>query len=58
MRMDIRGASSGKLAGKRVAVKDNVQVAGVPMTNGSELIRGFVPSEDATVISRLLDAGE
>ena len=30
----IKGASSGKLAGKTVAIKDNVCVAGVPMSNG------------------------
>ena len=48
---------SGKLAGKRIAVKENIQIAGVPMSNGSELLRGFVPTEDATVITRVLDAG-
>lgn len=47
----------GPLAGLRVAVKDNIAVAGVPMMNGSETVRGFIPSADATVITRLLDAG-
>ena len=57
-RTDISGASTGgKLAGKRIAVKDNIQIAGVPMWNGSNLVRGFVPTEDATVVSRILDAG-
>ena len=56
-RTDIRGSGDGKLQGKRVAIKDNVQVAGVPMTNGSELVRGFVPTEDATIVTRILDAG-
>ena len=56
--MNICGSASGKLAGKLIAVKDNIQIAGVPMTNGSELIRGFVPTDDATVITRVLNAGQ
>ncbi len=53
----IRGASSGSLAGRTVAVKDNVCVAGIPMLNGSPIMEGYVPREDATVVTRLLDAG-
>src|SRR6195952_3074914 len=53
----ITGASGGKLAGKTVAIKDNVCVAGVPMMNGSATMEGFVPTIDATIITRLLDAG-
>jgi amidase len=34
-----------------------VCVAGVPMLNGSPIMEGYVPREDATVITRLLDAG-
>ena len=55
--MSIKGATSGKLMGKTVAVKDNIQIAGVSMTNGSQLIRGFVPTEDAVVVTNILDAG-
>lgn len=47
----------GPLSGQRVAIKDNVAVAGIPMMNGSETLRGFVPAVDATVVTRLLDAG-
>ena len=54
---DIQGARSGKLKGKSVAVKDNVCVAGVPMMNGASVLEGFVPDIDATVVSRVLDAG-
>jgi amidase len=57
VRTDIRGADSGPLAGRTVAVKDNTAVAGVPMMNGSHTLEGFVPSVDATVVSRLLAAG-
>ena len=54
---EIKGAPTGKLAGKTVALKDNVMVAGVPMMNGSATLEGFVPNVDATVATRLLDAG-
>lgn len=53
----ILGADSGKLAGKRVGIKDVVAVAGMPMTNGTSLLNGYVPTEDATVVTRILDAG-
>lgn len=57
VRTEIRGAATGPLAGYRVAVKDNTAVAGVPMMNGSHTLEGFVPSRDATVVTRLLAAG-
>lgn len=53
----IRGAASGKLAGKTVAVKDNICVADVPMMNGASTMEGYVPEVDATVVTRVLDAG-
>jgi amidase len=53
----IQGAADGPLAGRTVGVKDNVCVAGVPMLNGSPIMEGYVPREDATVVTRLLDAG-
>ena len=54
---EIKGAAKGLLAGKRVAVKDNICVAGVPMANGSRVLEGYVPDVDATVVTRILDAG-
>src|SRR5689334_9148237 len=54
---DIQERPDGPLAGRRVAVKDNIEVAGVPMMNGSRTLEGFVPSRDATVVTRLLAAG-
>ncbi|XP_078678546.1 amidase-like isoform X2 [Branchiostoma floridae x Branchiostoma belcheri] len=56
-RTEITGAPSGKLQGKTVAIKDNVAVAGVPMIDGSRVLEGYVPEFDATIISRILDAG-
>ena len=56
-RTEIAGASSGPLAGKTLAIKDNACVAGVPMMNGSSVLEGYVPEIDATVVTRILDAG-
>ena len=52
-----KGAPAGLLAGSAVAVKDNICVAGVPMMNGSQLLEGYVPEIDATVVTRILEAG-
>ncbi len=54
---EIKGATRGKLKGKTFAAKDNVMVAGVPMMNGSATLEGYVPEIDATIVTRLLDAG-
>lgn len=56
-RCEIKGAPEGKLAGKRIAIKDNTCVAGVPMMNGSATLEGYVPEVDATVVARILEAG-
>ena len=53
---DIPGRSGGPLAGLRGAVKDNIAVAGVPLTNGSDMTP-YVPAADAVVVERLLAAG-
>src|SRR5881409_2983271 len=53
----IKGAQSGPLAGKKIAIKDNVCVAGIPMMNGSNVLEGYVPDVDATIVTRILDAG-
>jgi len=54
---DIRGAAGGRLAGRTVALKDNVMLAGVPMMNGTRLLEGYVAEIDATVVTRILAAG-
>jgi len=56
-RTEITGAPSGPLKGKTIAIKDNVCVAGVPMMNGCAVLEGYVPEIDATVVTRILDAG-
>ncbi len=40
-----------------MVVKDNVALSGVPMMNGSQMFEGYVPDIDATVVTRILDAG-
>lgn len=57
VKTSIQGAAEGPLKGRRVAIKDNIMVAGVPMMNGSSLLEGYVPEIDATVVTRILDAG-
>ena len=56
-RCSVKGAKSGKLAGKRLGIKDNVCIAGIPMTCASLVLEGYVPDIDATIITRILDAG-
>jgi amidase len=56
-RCSVKGARGGKLAGKRVAIKDCFAVAGIPMTCGSLVMEGYVPESDATLVTRILDAG-
>lgn len=53
----IQGASTGKLAGKNIVLKDCVCLAGVPMMAGSNILEGYVPDVDATIVTRILDAG-
>ena len=54
---EVRGAAHGPLSGKRVVLKDNVCLAGVPMMNGASTLEGYVPDVDATIVTRILDAG-
>ena len=52
-----RGESLGPLDGFPIAVKDNIDVAGVPATRGSAFFADRVPDEDAEVVRRLRAAG-
>lgn len=51
------GEDPGPLAGVPVAIKDNLCTRGVPTTCSSRILEGWVPPYDATVVSRLADAG-
>lgn len=56
-RCDVRTGATGPLSGQTVALKDNIALAGVPMTLGSRGLSDYVPEYDATVAVRLLAAG-
>jgi aspartyl-tRNA(Asn)/glutamyl-tRNA(Gln) amidotransferase subunit A len=51
------GRDPGPLAGVPVALKDNLCTRGVPTTCSSRILEGWCPPYDATVVSRLVDAG-
>jgi len=47
----------GPLAGVPISIKDNITIAGWETTCASNVLRGFVPPYDATVIQKLREAG-
>ncbi len=51
------GKTLGPLDGIPVAVKDNIAVAGVPTTDGTLAFKDWIAATDATVITRLHNAG-
>ena len=56
-RCTLQGATGGKLAGKRIGLKNNICVAGFPMTCASLILEHYVPDSDATIVTRMLDEG-
>lgn len=57
VKTNVVGAADGPLRGKRIALKDTVCLAGVAMMNGSSIMEGYTPEVDATIVTRMLDAG-
>ena len=57
VKTSIREEYRGRLAGKTLAVKDSICVAGLPTMNGASFLEGYVPDVDATVVTRALHAG-
>ena len=51
------GNDPGPLAGVPVALKDNMCTRGVPTTCSSRILEGWKPPYDATVVTRLAEAG-
>ena len=56
-KFSLRTTDQGSLFGYRVAVKDAIAVAGVPMSAGSDVLTTYVPERDATAVDRVLQAG-
>lgn len=51
------GKDCGPLAGVPIALKDNMCTRGVPTTCSSKILEGWKPPYDATVVTRLRQAG-
>lgn len=51
------GRDLGSLHGIPIALKDLVDTAGIPTTGGSGFLRDRIPERDATVYTKLKDAG-
>jgi len=51
------GAQLGPLAGVPVAVKDVITTKGIPTTAASKILQGWRPPYDATIMTRMRDAG-
>ena len=51
------GRDPGPLAGVPIALKDNMCTRGVPTTCSSRILDGWKPPYDATVVTRLAEAG-
>ena len=52
-----RGKSRGPLHGIPIALKDNIDTAGIRTTGASELFKDRIPAEDSEVAARLKNAG-
>lgn len=56
-RCRVEPTAAGPLTGLEIGLKDNISLAGVPMSLGSAAMGGYVPDTDAAVVTMLLGAG-
>ncbi|WP_254862591.1 Asp-tRNA(Asn)/Glu-tRNA(Gln) amidotransferase subunit GatA [Halovivax gelatinilyticus] len=54
---EIEPADDGPLSGLTIAIKDNISTEGIRTTCASRMLESYVPPYDATVVSRVRDAG-
>jgi amidase len=54
---NLQESKTGLLKGLTFAIKDSINLAGIPMAMGSEILDGWVPQTDATVVARILAHG-
>ncbi|GAB1295077.1 Glutamyl-tRNA(Gln) amidotransferase subunit A, mitochondrial [Apodemus speciosus] len=52
-----QGQTLGDLDGIPVAVKDNFSTSGIETTCASNMLRGYIPPYNATVVQKMLDQG-
>ena len=52
-----QGHSMGWMHGMPIAIKDLAATADIPTTQGSPLLRDFLPSEDSAMVARIRRAG-
>jgi amidase len=57
MKTSLKVKEKGKLAGKKIVLKDNIALAGVKMMNGAKFLETHTPDIDATVAVRILEEG-
>lgn len=53
----VKGREDGLLAGMTIAIKDNIAVKDWPLSAASKILEGYYSPYDATVVSRLKEAG-
>jgi aspartyl-tRNA(Asn)/glutamyl-tRNA(Gln) amidotransferase subunit A len=51
------GEDAGALAGVPLALKDNLSTRGIATTCASQILKGYIPPFDATVVTKLKEAG-
>lgn len=57
VKCSIKERDDGPLHGKKIVVKDNIFVAGLPFTAGAGVLDGFKADYDASSVKRILQAG-